>query len=172
MATDLPSKIDRSPQTNRKQMIFKFVTEQFLPTDISTAWKFFSSAGNLAKITPPEMDFQILTKLGDTEIHEGMLINYTVKPLFGIPLKWQTGISKVNKPYLFVDRQLKGPYSIWEHTHIFIEQDGGVLMKDEVRYKLPFGIIGEMTNSLLVKQKVEDIFKYRRKVLEEIFNIE
>lgn len=151
-------------------MIYKYSSEQFLPVDIHTAWDFFSSAGNLALITPPEMEFKILTNLDGIEIYEGMLINYIVKPLFSIPLKWQTVISTVDKPNLFIDRQLKGPYSIWEHTHIFKEKDGGVLMIDEVKYQLPFGIIGDLTHKLLVKKKVESIFSFRRRALEKIFS--
>ncbi|HEY8661964.1 MAG TPA: SRPBCC family protein [Hanamia sp.] len=91
---------------------FLYTTEQFLPITINNAWDFFSSAKNLALITPPELDFKILTDRDGKEIYEGMLIDYTVKPLFGVPLHWKTEICKIEKPGLFTDRQLKGPYKI------------------------------------------------------------
>jgi len=72
--------------------IYYYKTEQFLSTDMNTAWNFFSSARNLAIITPPELDFNVLTQLDDKDIYQGMLIDYTVRPLFGIPLHWQTEI--------------------------------------------------------------------------------
>ncbi len=150
--------------------VFYYRAEQFLNTDINAAWNFFSSAKNLAVITPPELDFKILTDLEGKEIYGGMLIDYTVKPLFGIPLHWQTEISRVKKPEIFSDRQLKGPYKIWEHTHTFFEKDGGVLMKDEVKYELPFGFIGNIAHSLLVRKKIEHIFEFRKEVLTKIFN--
>lgn len=150
-------------------MIYQFKTEHFLPIDIYQAWAFFSSAKNLARITPPEMDFKIRTQLDDREIYEGMLINYTVKPLFGIPLGWETEIFNVNKPYIFADRQTKGPYKIWEHTHIFVEKDAGVLMTDVVNYQLPFGILGTFAHSLFVKKKVQHIFTFREHALNRIF---
>ena len=149
--------------------IYQYKTSQFLSTDINTAWNFFSSAKNLATITPPELDFKILTDLGDKDIYEGMLIEYTVKPLLGIPLHWKTQIDKIDKPSMFMDRQLKGPYKIWEHTHHFTEKDGGVLMEDVVNYQLPFGLIGQLTHSIIVKQKIERIFEYRRETLDKIF---
>jgi ligand-binding SRPBCC domain-containing protein len=149
--------------------IYYYNTEQFLLTDIISAWHFFSSAKNLARITPPELDFKILTELGDEDIYEGMLIEYTVKPLFGIPLHWQTEIWKINKPQMFIDKQLKGPYRIWEHTHEFIQKEKGILMKDSVKYQLPFGVIGKMAHSLIVKQKIERIFGFRREILTKIF---
>ncbi|MEO6820303.1 MAG: SRPBCC family protein [Ginsengibacter sp.] len=149
--------------------IYYFRASHFLPTDINTAWNFFSSANNLATITPPELDFKILTDLGNKGIYEGMLIDYTVKPLLGIPLHWKTEIQKIDKPFMFMDKQLKGPYKIWEHTHHFTEKENGVLMEDEVKYQLPFGFIGEIAHSIIVRKKIEGIFDFRRKTLDKIF---
>lgn len=148
---------------------YYYKTEQLLAIDIDTAWNFFSSAKNLARITPPELDFKILTELNDQEIYEGMRINYTVKPLLGIPLRWETEICKVQKPLFFTDRQVKGPYKLWEHTHTYKEVDNGILMQDEVKYQLPFGVIGELAHLLIVKKKVENIFSFRKQALESLF---
>jgi len=150
-------------------MIYYFRTEHLLPVNIEQAWDFFSSAKNLALITPPEMDFKILTKLEEKEIYEGMLIDYTVKPVFGIPLNWQTEITNVNRPQNFTDIQTKGPYKVWEHTHTFIQKENGILMKDEIKYQIPFGILGQLAQTLFIKDKVKEIFQFREKALEKIF---
>lgn len=150
-------------------MIYYFKTEHLLPISIEMAWSFFSSAKNLALITPPEMEFKILTKLDDKEIYEGLLIDYTVKPVFGISLNWQTEIFKVDKPHSFADRQLKGPYKIWEHTHTFIQKENGTLMIDELKYQIPLGILGQLAHTVFVKEKVAEIFKFRENALEKIF---
>ncbi len=149
--------------------IYQYTAEQFLPISVSKAWDFFSSPKNLSKITPPEMDFKILTQLEDKEIYEGMLIDYTVKPMLGIPMHWQTKIINVKSLEVFADTQLKGPYKLWHHTHTFIEKDGGVLMTDVVNYELPFGILGDWVHSLIVRKKIESIFAYRKQVLEKLF---
>lgn len=149
--------------------IYQYTAEQFLPISIRKAWDFFSSPKNLSVITPPEMDFKILTQLDDKEIYNGMLIDYTVKPLFGIPMHWQTMIIDVKPLDVFADTQLKGPYKLWHHTHTFIEKDGGVLMTDIVNYELPFGILGDWVHSLIVRKKIESIFAYRKQVLEKLF---
>ena len=114
------------------------------------------------------MDFRILHPT-DEATYAGMLIDYKVRPLLGIPLYWQTKITVVDKPNSFTDMQLKGPYSLWEHTHLFIAQNSGVLMKDHVRYRVPLGALGDLVNKLVVKKKIGRIFDFRRQKLESLF---
>ena len=149
--------------------IYTLSTEQFLPVSIDTAWDFFSSPKNLSRITPPEMKFKIISDVKEDGIYNDMQIDYIVKPLFGIPLKWKTIITQVNKPFKFTDMQKKGPYKLWEHTHTFVEKDNGVLMQDVVRYALPFGIVGRIAHFLLVRKKLQQIFDFRKKTLKELF---
>jgi len=150
--------------------VYYLHAEQLLPVDLQTAWAFFSSPNNLALITPPEMGFITLTPLKEgQEIYTGMLIEYTVKPLFGIPLHWQTEIGEVNKPHFFIDAQLKGPYRVWQHTHTFTQTDKGVLMKDEVKYQLPLGPLGNVAHVLLVRKKLQNLFRFRKAAIERIF---
>jgi ligand-binding SRPBCC domain-containing protein len=149
--------------------MYKLITEQYLPINSAEAWKFFSSPGNLSRITPPEMGFKILTELKDREIYEGMQIGYRVKPLLGIPLKWITRIGKTEPGKYFTDIQVRGPYKVWEHTHTFSGLNGGINMRDEVAYELPFGILGRLMHKLFVRRKLNYIFEYRRSVLNKMF---
>ncbi|MBW3521660.1 MULTISPECIES: SRPBCC family protein [unclassified Chryseobacterium] len=151
-------------------MVHQLQRQQQLNCDIKTAWKFFSSANNLSEITPKDMNFVVRTQLSDDEIYEGMLIDYYVSPLLGIKLKWQTEITEVNFQKSFTDFQKKGPFKLWNHFHEFILNDKGVLMIDTVSYELPFGFLGEIAHSVMVKKKLEHIFDYRFKILEETFN--
>lgn len=144
--------------------------EQQLYCDLATAWAFFSSSKNLSKITPKEMNFVVLTNLSDDEIYPGMEIDYTVSPLLGIPMKWKTLITHVEFQKSFTDFQKKGPYKYWKHFHEFVPNEKGVLMKDTVNYELPMGILGSIAHRLFVKKKLEDIFNYRYRVLENSFN--
>lgn len=144
--------------------------EQMVHIDLAKAWDFFSSAENLEVITPPELGFKIFTNIHSKEIYEGMIIEYKVSPLFRIPLYWKTEIAKVDKPHSFMDRQLKGPYQLWEHTHIFIEKQNGILVKDSVKYGLPFGLFGQLIHSLVVRKKLRHIFNYRKQILNQLFN--
>lgn len=151
-------------------MVHRLYREQQLNCDIETAWKFFSSANNLAVITPKDMNFTVLTKLQNDEIYKGMLIDYTVSPILKIPMKWQTQITQVDFQRSFTDFQQKGPYKLWNHFHEFIPNENGVLIKDTVSYELPMGFLGEIAHKLFVKSKLKSIFDFRHEVLEVMFN--
>ena len=143
--------------------------EQWLPIPIEQAWEFFSSPRNLAKITPGDMDFRIREPFDDVPMHEGQRISYTVRPLFGLPLKWVTCIATAEAPHRFVDIQIKGPYKHWWHELTFIAKDGGTLMKDKVEYELPFGMFGDLLHGPLVKGRLKAIFDFRFRTLERLF---
>ena len=145
-------------------------TTQQLNCNLETAWKFFSSPHNLSKITPKEMNFVVKSDIKEDEIYEGMEIDYTVSPVLSVPMKWKSIITKVDFQKSFTDFQEKGPYKLWNHQHIFIPNEQGVLMKDTVDYELPFGFLGNIAHKVFVKKKLESIFDYRYNVLEERFN--
>ena len=145
--------------------------KQALRVSIDEAWTFFSDPNNLARITPPGMNFRVVSEV-PPEIFEGLLIRYKVSPLFGIPLTWVTRIGTVQRNRLFIDEQLRGPYKRWHHEHHFEERDGGVLMHDILEYELYGPVLKDLIHPLLVGPKIEAIFSYRRKVLDELFGTE
>lgn len=144
--------------------------EQQLNCDIDTAWQFFSSPFNLAKITPKDMGFIVTSDLADEPIYKGMIIEYKVSPLLKIPMKWKTKITQVEQNKSFTDFQQKGPYKYWNHFHEFIPNEKGVLMKDTIDYELPLGILGSIAHVMVVKSKLNHIFNYRYGILEKLFN--
>jgi ligand-binding SRPBCC domain-containing protein len=151
---------------------FLFTFEQKLPIPLTEAWSFFSSPLNLAKITPPEMQFKVTSnQTADTKIYPGMIITYTVSPLLGIKLNWMTEITQMKQNEYFVDDQRSGPYAIWHHEHHFKEIKGGVLMTDILHYAIPLGPIGILANKLLVSNQVKKIFDYRTKAINDLFGV-
>jgi ligand-binding SRPBCC domain-containing protein len=149
--------------------MYQFKRTQFVKTDLATCWDFFSSPKNLKKITPPYMGFDVLLEIPE-KMYEGLMIEYTVRPIWNLPVSWITEITHVNENKFFVDEQRKGPYKIWHHEHHFTEVPGGVEMVDIVSYELPFGFLGKLAHPFVVKNKLEEIFAYRYKAVEEIFN--
>lgn len=148
--------------------IYRLHTKQNLPISVDKAWEFLSSPKNLKTITPDYMGFHILSG-ADRPMFPGQIIQYIVTPVLGIKTKWVTEITHVKDKEYFVDEQRFGPYSLWHHKHFIKPIEGGVEMEDIVDYKVPMGILGQLVHPILVKPKLEEIFNYRTKKLEELF---
>lgn len=142
---------------------------QRLPVSMDVAWDFFSSPKNLPKITPPWLDFSILSDVPES-MRKGDVITYRIRPLWRVPMTWVSEITRVKKPFLFIDEQRSGPYRFWRHQHHFKFIDSGIEMTDIVYYALKFGFLGNIIQAFVIKRRLEDIFNYRRSVLTEIFS--
>ena len=151
--------------------VYSFKTVQEIPMSLNQAWIFFSNPQNLADITPDNIGFKIISKHHGDTMYAGQVIEYKVSPVFGIPLYWMTEITHLDSKKYFVDEQRYGPYSLWHHQHHFKVIDGGVQMTDIVHYKLPLWILGDLGNCLFVKNKLQQIFDYRFKKVEQLFGI-
>jgi len=140
--------------------VFKTAMSLSLPRE--EVFAFFSDAGNLERITPPELRFRILTP-EPVEMREGTLIDYKLR-LLGVPLRWRAQISSWEPPTGFVDEQVRGPYRLWEHSHHFYEKGHKTVAEDEVRYGLPFWPMGEVFHPL-VRLQLERIFRFRQRAV-------
>ena len=136
---------------------------------IEECWDFFSKPGNLQKITPETMGFQI-TDFDNKSMYAGQIIQYKVSPLAGLKLSWVTEITFVKENSYFIDEQRFGPYALWHHKHFFEPSGNGTKMTDVVHYALPLGFIGRIMNTLVVKNKLKEIFDYRVVKVNEMFN--
>jgi ligand-binding SRPBCC domain-containing protein len=141
---------------------------QRLPGSPEEVFGFFADAHNLEAITPPFLGFEVVTPK-PIDMHEGTLIEYRLK-LHGLRLRWRTRIDAWEPGERFVDRQLKGPYRLWHHTHTFEPDGGDTLMRDVVRYALPLGPLGEVARVALVRRDLDRIFDFRHAEIARRFN--
>ena len=152
------------------KMPFTLKREQWVPRPLEEVFAFFSDARNLEALTPHWMRFQIVTP-EPIAMTAGARIDYRLS-WHGIPLRWTTEIARWQPPRRFEDVQLKGPYRLWHHTHRFEAAYGGTRITDQVRYALPFGLLGRAIHSLSVRRNVEEIFDYRQEKVRALFGTE
>ena len=145
---------------------YRLEQSQLIPESREKVFDFFSDAFNLQALTPTFLNFKILTP-APIDIQSGTLIDYKIS-LFGIPMKWKTRIERFERNVAFVDTQIKGPYSLWHHTHTFEDVPDGTLMRDIVLYRLPFGVLGTIAHFFFVRRTLNRIFAHRYDALERL----
>ncbi len=156
--------MDKRPTNCIAMKTYRLKTELWLPRARDEVFDFFADPRNLERLTPNWLRFKMITRR-DIVIRQGTRLDYRLR-MRGIPLRWQSEIAVWEPPDRFVDRQTKGPYSFWVHEHDFSERDGGTLVGDNVEYAVSGGAL---VQRLLVKPHLERIFRYRHRMLEEIF---
>jgi ligand-binding SRPBCC domain-containing protein len=142
----------------------EFNSELWLPLSPEELFPFFAEADNLDAITPPWLNFRIVTP-PPIAMRAGTLIDYKLR-VRGLPLRWRTLIKEWQPPHRFVDEQVRGPYRQWIHTHTFEPRDGGTLARDVVHYAVPFDFL---THRWLVRPDIDKIFAFRQEALRQRF---
>lgn len=143
---------------------FKYESSVWLPRPLDEIFSFFSDAHNLEILTPRWLKFEVLTPR-PIKMDVGVTIDYRLR-VHGIPIRWRSEIAAWERPHRFVDKQLRGPYRLWDHEHRFHEERGGTVAEDRVLYAV---LGGALMNRLFVAKDVEKIFAFRSEKLRELF---
>ena len=146
--------------------VYTLECEMLAPVSVRQAFEIFEDPRNLARITPPWLNFRIVTP-GRIQMRKGAEIDYQIR-WAGISLSWKTIITEYEPPFFFVDEQAGGPYRYWRHHHSFRPTQNGTLVGDRVEYALPLGWLGRMAHTLAVRRQLKQIFDYRQKTLMEM----
>lgn len=139
----------------------------WVPHTPDVVFPFFAEAKNLQALTPPWLSFEILTPQ-PFSLQQGTLIDYRIT-VRGFRMRWRTRIASFEPSRRFVDEQIRGPYSVWHHTHTFTAQDGGTLLTDTVVMRPKGGLLAGLVFSMFVRKDVERIFRYRLQRMAELF---
>ncbi len=143
--------------------VHRLEREQVVDRPVDEVFRFFSMARNLERLTPPWLRFSVITPEPIAK-RSGTLIDYRLR-VRGIPLRWRSRIEEWHENTSFVDRQIRGPYRLWHHSHEFSAEGDGTRVLDRVDYALPLGPLGEVVHRVLVKRDLRRIFDYRREVV-------
>tara|TARA_B110000444_G_scaffold244587_1_gene264189 strand:- start:563 stop:1060 length:498 start_codon:yes stop_codon:yes gene_type:complete len=150
--------------------LFTLYAKQTVETKVDVLWDFFKKPSNLNKLTPQDVHFKIKSGKSD-DFYEGKIISYKIQPFKLIALNWVTEISHVKEGSYFIDNQVSGPYKMWHHEHRFKSNtDGTTEIIDKVKYKVPFYILGRLMHKILIKRKLLEIFTFRQKQINDLFN--
>src|SRR6185503_5136137 len=141
--------------------------EMLVDRPIDDVFAFFARPENLGRVTPRSMGFELDST--DTEMRSGLEVDYRIRPLFGLPLRWCSRITEYDPPHAFTDLQQRGPYRSWQHRHSFMEEGNQTRVSDDVEYSLPLGPLGDIAHRLVVRDQLVDLFRYRAHAIRSAF---
>ncbi|PKO17978.1 cyclase [candidate division BRC1 bacterium HGW-BRC1-1] len=140
----------------------QFVAETFIPASPEEVYAFHTRPDALQLLIPPFEKTRVIRP--PTSLEPGTVVELRTRIFPGI---WMTilarHISHERNRY-FEDEMLRGPFKLWRHRHKFLARNGGTMLRDEVEYHPPGGIIGRILDPWLVRPRLKRMFAYRHKV--------
>ncbi|MBU1183213.1 MAG: TIGR01777 family oxidoreductase [Proteobacteria bacterium] len=136
-----------------------FIKKTRINAPVEEVFKWHSRPGALERLSPPWDPIRVIERKGGIESGARAVLEMKAGPF---PYKWTAEHTDYEENRLFRDRQVKGPFSNWVHTHSF-EPDGpeSSFFEDRIDYALPFYPFGNLIGGPSVKAKLARIFKYR-----------
>lgn len=140
-------------------LLQKYVKESRIAAPPAVVFRFHESPTALEQLIPPWENMKPVE-------YPGSLLPGSRVVLRGrlgiIPVEWVAMHTEYDPPHLFADRQESGPFAYWYHRHRFLDDgQGGTLLRDDVEYAVPLGMLGLWFGGWLVRRKLEAMFNYR-----------
>jgi uncharacterized protein len=148
-------------EKQRCMRVFTRKTQISVPVDRLFAWH--ARDGAIQRLTPPWAPLTLRWRQG-TGIDKGVRVGFDMR-VFGIPMIWEAEHTGYCENRMFKDRQTRGPFARWEHTHLFCPDTGNrSVMTDQVAYQLPAEWLS-VPFYPHVQNQLARIFDYRHRVL-------
>lgn len=134
----------------------QFVFQSRLPVPPADAFAFHQRPDIFSLLLPPWQKVKVISRHGGLRV--GARVEFRI--YFGPFYKtWVAVHTEYEHNRLFTDVQQKGPFAFWRHRHIFIPDGDGCLLRDEIDYRLPFGLTTLLAP--LVEKDLRRMFQFR-----------
>ena len=87
---------------------------------------------------------------------------------FGLRLRLTSRITAYQRPYHFQDSMVAGPFASFVHDHHFLESPWGTVMRDQVQFRCPPGVIGALLDWFLVEPHLRRLLTKRNLMLKRV----
>jgi ligand-binding SRPBCC domain-containing protein len=151
-----------------------FQTEQWLPYPRERVFAFFADPANLPPLMPrwqrarvERAKYVAPRGVSGVVAGEGSVITISFRPVPLLPMRlaWDAYIVEFCRNEFFCDEQRRGPFKYFHHCHRIRGEREGSVVRDEVEYEVPLGLLGDLANGLAVRRQIRALFRYRQKML-------
>ena len=134
-----------------------------LPMTPDHLFKWHERVGAFERLSPPWDPVEIIEK--DPHIQDGAKVRLKVRVL-GLSLPLEVIHEGYREGVQFQDRQVRGPFAFWRHTHAISQADQGATLTDSIEYTLPLGVVGSLFGGRIARARLDQLFHYRHRVME------
>ncbi len=138
-----------------------FVRRSRIEAPAEAVYGWHARPGALERLNPPWDPAIIESRSGGIE-DEGARVVLRVGPA---RQRWVAEHHCAVPGLEFHDRQVSGPFALWQHTHRMTpEGPDACTLEDRIEYALPAGAAGDLAGGRLVRGMLERMFAYRHRV--------
>jgi ligand-binding SRPBCC domain-containing protein len=143
----------------------RFVHESIIRAAPERVFAFHELPDALERLTPPWERSRVVRAAPSLRAGEVAVVEAR---LFGVvPVRWVAEHTVYDPPRMFEDVQVEGPFKSWRHRHFVEPHEKGAVLRDEVEYETPLGVLGRLAAPLLVEPRLRRLFEYRHHVTRE-----
>ncbi|SDD81352.1 SRPBCC family protein [Niabella drilacis] len=87
---------------------------------------------------------------------------------FGVRQKLTSKITAYQRPVHFRDEQQRGAFRFMKHDHYFSAVEAGTLIKDVFEFQSPLGVLGRLTDAIIMRRYLTRFLTKRNRVIKDI----
>lgn len=143
-----------------------------LKADAKAVFDWHHTADALNKLIPPNEGIQVVEQKGSIS-EEGSTTTLAIPFIGPLKVTWVSRHHNYRDEETFkqfMDTQVKGPFNHWVHAHKVLKNGDQCILEDEIEYELPLGFVGDLFGHWLVKRKLDAMFDYRHRVMQQVFS--
>ena len=136
-----------------------FQQEMCLPVPVEAAFRWHERPGAIDRLIPPWEQVKIVRR--SHGIFDGCFVELAQK-LGPLKLRWLSRHHNYQPNQSFSDTQVAGPFSKWEHHHLFKATGSGKsVLTDRIEYQISKMRLGNWLAGSYIRRKLNAMFAYR-----------
>jgi ligand-binding SRPBCC domain-containing protein len=106
-------------------------------------------------------------RLEDGPFREGTVLRWRINSR-GFVFNWAIQLDKIEAPVRVEVKQVLGVFNSWTLTQTLEDHGGNTLLKDLIEYDMPLGLIGRLTDDLVVRRELKKLLEKRHDKIREL----
>lgn len=142
-----------------------FVKESMIRATPERVFAFHELPDALERLTPEWETSRVVEAARSLRAGERAIVETRI--LGVVPVRWVAKHTAYDPPRMFEDVQESGPFKHWRHRHIVRPHAEGAVLRDEIEFEPPLGLLGRLLSPLFITPRLGRLFAYRHAATRE-----